>query len=348
MKKILMFQDYFNNGGIEKIILDISSNINKYYKVDILSMVNRSDKDIISLLDKDYKKLYKRCLLGLLKYKRYLKTTQYDVIHIHCYNAFGLVYAHIAKKYCKRILLHAHNSDIDSDFLYIKHTINNILKILFKSKKYTYLAVSDECNKFCFNSKNVIILPNAVDYNKYYFNENKRKDYRKKYGYKNNEIVIGHVGRFNSQKNHEFIIDIFNEICKKSNKYRLFLVGDGILKDKIIKRINMYNLDSKVTMLTKSDDIPNLINMFDIFLFPSIYEGFGIVVVENQVNGKYVFVSDRVPDSVKISSRITTLSLSNDATYWADKLLNIEEKPLCLDKELDLDAYIKKIIDIYQ
>ena len=117
---------------------------------------------LIIVLKKNYHNFFIRNILGLSKFKKYLYNNEYDIIHIHCYNSFGLIYGFIARKYIKNVIIHAHNSNIDNDFLYIKHLINNLIKLIFKSNKYTYLAVSEECNRFCFNSKNAIIIRNCI------------------------------------------------------------------------------------------------------------------------------------------------------------------------------------------
>ena len=347
MKKILMFQDYFYQGGIEKVILDIKNNLNSNFKVDILSIVNKSSEEVISLTNRDYRSFFTRMIFGLNKYKKYIKNNNYDIIHIHCYNAFGLIYAKIAKKYCQSVILHAHNSGVD-DIFGIKKLINMCLRKMFKSDKYTYLAVSNEANKFCFDNKNVIVLNNCIDYNKYIFNSNIKNEYRKKFGIKSNEIIIGHIGRFEKQKNHKMIVHIFNEICKIKDNYRLMLIGDGKLKNKITKDIKKLNLDTKVIMLNYCDDIEKLINVFDVFLFPSFYEGFGITIVENEVNGKYVFISDKIPKDTIISNRLKIISLSNSAKDWANDIINLKKNKLQLDSRLNITFFISKIEDIYR
>ena len=347
MKKVLMFQDYFYIGGIEKVIKDIKDNLNILYDIDILTMVNKSNYDVITLLNKDYRNFFIRNIIGIFKLKKYLKKNKYDYLHIHCYNSFGLIYAHIAYKYNKNIILHAHNSNIDKDFLYIKHIINNIIKLIFKSNKYKYIAVSEECNKFCFNNVNSIIIPNGIDYDKYMFNNNDRNKYRKLFNIKDNDIVIGHIGRFEYQKNHEFIIDLFNELNKKNNNYKLILIGDGTLKEKIICKIKELNLDNRVIILDNRDDINKLINMFDIYIHPSLYEGFGLTVVENQINGKYVFVSDNLSLDIKISNRIKYLSL-DDINIWINEIENIKDKEFKLDNRLDIKYFINKIDKLYR
>ena len=346
MKKTLIFVDYFYIGGIEKVIKDIKDNLNILYDIDILSFVNKSNYDVKSLLNNNYRNFIIRNILGIFKFRKYLKNNKYDIIHIHCYNAFGLLYAKIAYKYNKNIILHAHNSNIDKDVLYIKHIINYIIKLLFKSNEYKYISVSEECNKFCFNNKNCIIIPNGMDYNKYKFDNEKRIKYRKLFNIKDNEIVIGHIGRFEYQKNHEFIIDLFNKINNINNNYKLILIGEGRLKDKIKCKINKLNLDNKVIILDNRNDVNKLINMFDIYIHPSIYEGFGLTIVENEINGKYVFVSNVVDKNAKISNRIKYIDL--DINLWVNEIINKKDIELKLDNKLDIKYFINKIDKLYE
>jgi len=348
MKKILMFQDYFYIGGIEKVIMDIKQNLNSHYYIDVLSIVKKGNNDVTSLLKKDYDNFFIRNLLGVFKFKKFLKNNKYDIIHIHCYNSFGLIYSKIAYKYNKNVIIHAHGSSINRDFLYIKKIINNIIKLLYKSNKYKYIAVSNECNKFCFNNDNCLIMPNGIDYDKYKFNNIERIKYRKLFKIKDNEIVIGHIGRFEYQKNHKFVIDIFNEICELNDNYKLILIGEGKEKDKIKCKINEFGLKSKIIVLDNRNDINKLINMFDIYLFPSIYEGFGLTVVENEINEKYVFVSDKITIDTKISNRIKYISLDKSSLEWAKKILNNKKIEFKLDNKLNIDDYIKKLKDIYE
>ena len=335
-------------GGIEKVINDIKDNLNIIYDIDILSMVNKSNYNVKSLLNKDYKNFFIRNIIGIFKLNKYLKNNEYDIIHIHCYNSFGLIYAKLVYKYNYNIIVHAHGSSFDKRYLHIKHIINNVIKKLFKSNKYKYIAVSNECNKFCFNTKKCLIIPNGIDYNKYKFNIIERTKYRKLFKIKDNEIVIGHIGRFQKQKNHEFIINIFNEIIKINCNYKLILIGEGKEKEKIKCKINEFNLESKVIILDNRSDINKLINMFDIYLFPSIYEGFGLSVVENEINGKYVFASNKIDLNTVISNRIKFLPLQSNASYWANEIINKKDINLKLNDKLDIKYFINQIETIYR
>lgn len=345
-KKVAIFLDYYYIGGIEKIIENIYDNLKNKYNIDIISFVSKN-KNVKSLLNKEYTSFSIRNILGLNKLRKYFKNNKYDIVHINCYNSFGLIYAFMIRKYVKKIIIHAHNSNVDFDFLNIKKIINFLIKKIFNSNKYEFIAVSDEACKFCFNTNKYEIILNAIDYNKFYFNNKKRIEYRNKYNISEEKIVIGHIGRFVPQKNHNFLIDIFNELCKISDDYILILVGEGKLYNKIMKKINNFNLNNKVIYFKYRDDINDFINMFDIYLFPSIYEGFPITLIETQINGRIIFTSDNITSMLKISNRIKFLSLKKGANYWARKINKYQKQDLVLDYKLNLENFISNIDNIY-
>jgi len=346
MKKVCIFLDYYGYGGIEKVINDIYYNFNDKYEIDLLSFcsINNSDK-VIHLLNKEYKNFFIRNILGIFKIKRHFKNKKYDIIHINCYNSFGYIYAFLFKKYCKKIIIHGHNSSIDKDSLNVKRFINFMIKKIFKSNCIT-ITPSDDVNDFCFENKNNILLPNGIDYKKYYFNNNYRNYYRKMFNIKDNEIVIGMIGRFEKQKNYEFAIEIFKKLTLINNNYKLVLIGTGSLLNKIKEQVRAYDIDKKVLFLSNRSDLNELINMFDIYIQPSLYEGFGLSIVENEINGKYVFVSNNISKSVKISNRIKYLPL--DIDLWINEIINLKENNFKLSNELELNNFLKELDKIYR
>ena len=347
MKKILLFLDYYYYGGIEKVIENIKDNMHEKYKFNTLTFVNKAEKDEIeSLLKKDCRNFFKRNIFGLIKFKQYIKNNSFDIVHIHCYNAFGLIYANIARKYTKKVIIHSHNSQIDKDKLKIKHYINKKIQKMFSKNDYTYISCSKEAGYFCV-ARDTIVIPNGIDYSKYKPNEEQRKIYREKYNLSNN-IVIGNVGRFEEQKNHSFIIDVFYELQKINDKYCLVLVGEGTLLKDIKEKVEKKNLKDKIIFIPYTSDIHNLINMFDIYLAPSIYEGFNITCVENQINGKLVFASNKINKIVKISNNIKFISLDKTSKQWANEMINTSKKELILDDKLNIKKFTEKIEEIYE
>ena len=145
------------------------------------------------------------------------------------------------------------------------------------------------------------MLKNGVDIEKYKYNEKVREEYRKKLNI-DKKIVYGHVGRFHPQKNHEFLIDLFYEISLKQDNSILLLVGDGELIDRIKNKVKELKLEDKVLFLGFREDIDKLMNAMDYFLFPSLYEGLGIVTIEAQTSGLLTFVSKEIPEDANITS----------------------------------------------
>ena len=343
MKKVLLFLDYYNTGGIEKVIEQIYYNLSDKYIIDILSFVNSSDnKKIKSILKKDYKNFFIRNYFGLKKLK---KLDYYDIIHINAYNAFGLIYAKKFKKYAKRIIVHAHNNDIDKerDKLGIKRIVNCIIRKLY-SKNYSLVACSKEAANFCFG-RNSLIIFNGVDYNKFKFNLEYRKKYIKKF-HLNGKKIIGHVGRFESQKNHEFIIKMFYRLLEKDNNYFLILIGNGSKLEHIKQMTINLNIFDHVLFLDKVNDMEKVINCFDVFILPSLYEGFGISAVENQINDKIVFLSNNISKEIVVSNNTYVLKL--DIEEWVSKILNTKKKKLVLDDKLKIEKFIDKIDELYK
>lgn len=252
------------------------------------------------------------------------------------------------KRYTKKIIIHAHNSELNKDILYIKKMINYIIKLFFRDKKFTYIAVSKSSSLFCFGNTNSLLIPNGVNYKDYIYKEDEKIKYRKKYNIDSKKIVIENIGRMEAQKNQLFLIDIFNELLKLNDNYFLVLVGEGKLYKKIKNKINKLSLNEKVLIFKYRNDINKFINMFDIYLFSSLFEGFGITLIENQINNKIVFTSLGITNEIKISNNIYFLPLNKSSKFWADKINNAKIKKLKLDNKLNIYNFINNIKSIYE
>ena len=156
------------------------------------------------------------------------------------------------------------------------------------------------------------ILPNAIEPERFKFSEVFRKEIRKRYGINDDDFVIGHVGRFYPQKNHDFLIDIFHEIRKQQPNAKLLLLGDGPLQDKIRQKINSLGITGSVIFAGLQKDPSPFYSAMDVFAFPSLWEGLGIVLLEAQYNGLPCVVSEAVPKEVTISNLLTYSSFDVD------------------------------------
>lgn len=225
-----------------------------------------------------------------------------------------------------KIFYQSHNDCVEGIVNKIMHFITRHLVARYAN---ALMAVSQAASRFMYGRKGVgktIILRNGIDIKKYEFSVEKRKRMRKNLGI-TDTFVLGHVGRFTYQKNHPFIISVFEQIQRENENVRLLLVGTGEDEDKIRRLVREKNLTQKVIFYGVSDCVEELLCAMDCFVFPSRYEGLGIVALEAQANGLPVVASSRVPEEVNVTELYRSLSLSDDsAKVWAKAILDFQEE----------------------
>lgn len=255
-------------------------------------------------------------------YKFLKQHQEYKIVHSHI-NALSKYVLRAAKraKVPNRI---AHSHNIISKNSNLKNICKNFVKIGLNKYSTKRFACSQDAGKWLYGKGEFEVLPNAIDVDKFRYDENKRLQYRKNLDLKEDEIIYYNVGRIVEQKNQSFLIDIFYEI-QKSQKAKLVIIGDGELKDKLLSKVKKLGIEDKVIFTGVRKDINDLINAMDIFIFPSLYEGLGIVLIEAQTNGLMSFVSDMIPNEAIITNNTKVLSLKNDANYWSDYIIKHEE-----------------------
>ena len=326
-------------GGISKLLYDLYTAINKKHndiKFDFLSPygvplllysdeIQKYNSNLYSLKTKI--KGFKNKINYYLKLKAFLKTHNYDIVHINSGSSFfNLISALAVKKTCNsKIVIHCHNSIDNCNFLkkifvlFLKPFISKVADYYLACSKYVGMQMF---SKKIINSDKFYVLPNAIKVNLFKFDENVRKKIRKQYNISDDSLVIGHIGRFELQKNHKFIIELFNKIYEKNNNVYLILIGDGSLKNEIIKKVKDLNLEDNVIFTGVIKNVNDYLNAFDIFVFPSLYEGFGTVVIESQASGLKTIASKELPLETKVTDLIEYLDLIIDE--WCNKILNIK------------------------
>ena len=207
----------------------------------------------------------------------------------------------------------------------------NLIKYALKplSKKYAnqFCTNSHYAGRWLFGKKfyasgKVNLVKNAIDVTSFAYNENIRNAIRIEFGISEKQFVIGNVGRFMYQKNHEYLIEIFNEIFKLKPDSMLLLVGDGPLKTRIESLVKNKGLVEKVIFTGISLDVPKLMEAMDCFILPSRYEGLGMVVVEAQTAGLPCYISTRVPKEVILTNHCKSISLDTSPKLWANMIYN--------------------------
>lgn len=219
-----------------------------------------------------------------------------------------------------------------------------------------YWACSDLAGKWMFRGKKFQIIHNAIDIDKFSFNSDIRQQKRHELGIEN-KFVIGHVGRFSHPKNHEFLINIFNEIYKTEKNAILLLVGDVVEDDDYCKQtkylVREFGLQDKVLFLGLRTDISEIMQAMDCFVLPSYFEGFSIVGLEAQAAGLPCFVSDVITSELAITTLIQYISLNEDSEVWAKKIVQMENfHRTNMSSQIDAAGYnickeVRKIENFY-
>lgn len=255
-----------------------------------------------------------------IKYHReldlFFSKNNYDIVHSHLdtMSAFPLKYA---KKYGVPIrIAHSHNTNIDKN---AKYLIKLVSKKLIPENATDFFSCGQQAGEWMFKNKNFIILNNGIQVESFKYNQEYASILKKELGI-DNKYVIGHIGRLSKQKNHKFIIDFFYEFNRIVENSVLILVGSGELEEKIKKKVEKLGLSQKVYFLGVRDDANYLLSAMDLFVFPSLYEGLGVALIEAQANGIPCLISDRIPKEANIAPNVIVKSLGDGPKAWA-KLL---------------------------
>lgn len=367
--KVIMFEEQFGLGGIGTFITNVLSRINRDLFDIRLVVVNKATDQYDELLKSLGIKLVilvpelelnpiKRFQKGLPAFKHYLKSnvSSSDIIHFNVSNSIDLLYVRLAKNNGVKVrIAHSHNSSATSTIKKIAHKTGMIF--LANTPNYYFtcskLAARWLFPKKIYNNKQYFFIRNAINTRKYAFNIQKRKELRSKYGWTNN-LVLAEVGRFNKQKNHKFLLQVFKETLKLKPNAILVLVG---AKDCLYEEIKKYakdlGIDDKVIFFGKSSEVADLLQAFDIFMLPSLYEGLPFVLVESQAASLPSLVSDTVTNEIKLTNYVKFESLKNDPKIWAHDVISMDSIKRVADREemiqqgYDLNTMVRSLEKLY-
>ena len=258
-------------------------------------------------------------LIAANNLRKTLKKLKPDVFHIHTHHALNAFLDACAALLAgiKTVAVHSHNTS--ALFHLGAHRFCKKLLPLLKIRRF---ACGSDAGRWMFGKSKFQILHNGLDTDVFHFSAEKRNSIRAKMCW-NNKIIIGHVGRFNAQKNHRFLIDIFSEIKKAEPDAHLVLIGKGELEEEIRNKVSAYNLSDSVSFFGTRTDIPELYQGMDLFLFPSLFEGLPVVLVEAQATDLPCLISDTITDEAVWNSNTSSYSLSAKAVDWAEKAISL-------------------------
>lgn len=248
---------------------------------------------------------------------RIIRREKYDILHAHGNSAtLAIETAAALLAGCKVRIVHSRNS-------FCEHTkADKLLRPLMYATYTDGFACGEKAGKWLFGDRPFTIVNNGKDINRFLFKADIREKYRKYLGATDSQILLGHVGLFHRQKNHTFLIDIFEEVCKRSDNYRLVLIGEGEEREKIETLVRQKELTEKVTFLGRRTDVENWLQALDVMVFPSLYEGMPNVVLEWQIAGLPALISDVITKECAIMDTIYYLPLEKGPFYWAEQILH--------------------------
>lgn len=284
------------------------------------------------------------------------KKGKYDIVHSHT-NALSYLSLKAAKKAKIGVrIAHSHNSSIK---LEQGQLLKNIYKILLKQNATHYFACNEVSGKFLFgekdyNSGKVFVISNAIEVDKFKYNKKSRIKKRKEMDIEQDELVLGHVGRFVSQKNHEFILDLFKSIHDKEPNTKLLLCGQGPLMTEIRDKAYGMGIYDDIKFLGQVNDIEKYYQAMDVFVLPSFYEGYPLTLVEAQAAGLVCVASTDVGEGSILLDSTSLISLSSPIRIWKKQILDslkdfkrVDTSNIIKEKGYDIEVEVKKLEDKY-
>lgn len=257
-----------------------------------------------------------------------LKQNPPQIVHSHM-NSLNAISLYAAKKANIPVRIsHSHSTSNKQEGL--RAIVKDVLRKTGAWFATDKMACGDQAGRWLFgdramNAGNVFILRNAIDTQKYQFKPDVRQRLRKELNIEGS-FVLGHVGRFMKQKNHEFLIRMFADLKKNKEDAVLLLVGDGELRSAMEQLVHKLNLQDSVVFLGNRKDVKDLYNAMDVFVLPSLYEGVPVVGIEAQANGLPCILSDHVSEEIKISGHVWFLSLNESVLSWTKTILDLEKE----------------------
>lgn len=359
MIRILQCVNDMHRAGLETMLMNYYRNIDRSeIQFDFLThRPYRSDYDdeIESLGGKVYyaPRLYPQNYIAYFKWmkKFFSEHPEYKIVHSHIDTMSFLPLLAAKRAKVPYRIAHSHNTAIDKDFKYI---LKQIFRVGINYVANRRLACGEEAGKFLFGrNQSFDIICNAVDASKFKYSKEIRDEKRKALGIAN-EYVIGHIGRFSYQKNHNFLIEIFNALLKIEPNARLLLVGVGEKESEIKKKVKDLFIEDKVDFLENRADVSELYQAMDVFVLPSFFEGIPVVGVEAQFSDLPCIFSNKTPVEVAFNKKCSFIGLDDSIDTWISEILKHRndireaEKPNIVNTEYDIKHAYRRLTEYYR
>lgn len=366
--KVIQIIESLSDGGAQSIVKDYATLINKeqfelviftiypctysanYKQVEAVGIKVYSVYKTYNIISKIINRICKKLYI-VKRLRSFISTFHPDAIHVH-----SVMLAYLEP-----------SSDLlnDCNLFYTCHSLPhryfgkgheaeyNAAKVLVEKKHMRFIGLHDtmrcELNKL-FGVKDTIVLKNGVDFNRFENITETSSEIRRSIGISETAFLIGHIGRFADMKNHTFLVDVFKIVLEQKTNAMLLLIGDGELLDTIKLKVLSLGLNDKVIFLSHRTDIPRLLKAMNVFVFPSVYEGLPVSVVESQIAGIRTVTSDSVTHECFYKSSLIPLNLKEGSEVWAHAVL---DESLHSDYDRDINEFnmleiVKKLEIMYK
>ena len=322
--RILQVVNDMHRAGLETMLMNYYRNIDRT-KIQFDFLTHRPyksdyDDEILSLGGRMYyaPRLYPQNYLQYFRWmdKFFKKHPEYRIMHSHIDSMSYLPLLAAKRANVPVRIAHSHNTSIDRD---LKYPLKQLFRTQITKVANEYCACGEEAGQFLFGNRDFKVIPNAIETERFIYNEEVRKRVRKEMRF-TDEFVVGHVGRLSYQKNHEFLLEIFAELYTIYSGARLLLVGTGEKEQELRNKVQKLGLEDVVIFLGNRNDVNELYQAMDVFVMPSFFEGIPVTGIEAQFSGLTCVFSDRVPCEVDFSCNCEFISLKTDAKLWAQRI----------------------------
>lgn len=328
VKVLYINGNIMKRGGIESFMMNYFRRINCVeVKIDFLVHgyeKGEYDDEILAAGSKiiHVPKKSKHPLAYRSKLYKIFSSGEYKIVHSHCDAMSGWILKIAEKAGVPVRIAHSHNTAILTQNI-VKLYLNEYYKKQIPRYATHMFACSKAAGEWMFGVANRFsVIPNAIELEQFIFNEKSRNNIRKKYNCEN-DIIVGHVGRFDYQKNHRFILEVWKHVVKNKRNYKLMLIGGGDLKGEIEETIIEYGVQDSVILAGVQENIAPFYSAFDIFILPSHFEGLPVVAIEAQANGLQCLLSNKITEEVCITKLVSRMSI-DIFEPWVSQLCNME------------------------
>lgn len=358
---VLIFGLSNNLGGMETYVYNSYKNMD--HKIIHFDFVTTSPINKPMAFEEDYIKMGSK-IFHITKrtenwfrsnneIKKILLKNQYDYIHFHIMNYMWWEPIILTSRYTKaKIILHSHNSKLDKKTFFKNFILDTIGRIKTRNVNALYIACGEDAGKYLFKKNNFKIMKNGVQVEKYRFNKEYRKDVRNEFKIGFGCRLFGHVGNFYIAKNYPKLISIFEAYLKYDNTSKMILVGNYNNDLEIVNMIRKKGLEGKIILAGMRTDIEKFYSAFDVFLFPSLYEGLSISLIEAQVSGVFCFASSKIDKASKISNRFEFIDIDLESKDIAKMIYDCktdedDRNNVLIDKSYDIKESSLKLQRFY-